>query len=280
MRRISSFTTPPLTSIVSFPASCKGYKRAIEMKVSRRDFVGIISGTVGASLCSFSPIGLGASVSRREVNLNCALLDLNSNCVLRESLQGYRAALGKHDLLTETELSSKFRRPVTIVPGIGALDPSVVETLSDLLWSGTNLLLESAAAFLNPSAFALHQRILSRHFDIEIDSPVDLWPRKSAGDASLTGGEIRHIKETSDGRESVPYVNYSWPRETNVREFSRIIPLSARPEDIIGRVGATPVALKRQVGKGTLIFLGSAMGPALRAGDLEARSWLHLAITA
>jgi hypothetical protein len=248
------------------------------MKLSRRDFLGTMSGAVGASLCLFSPIGQAAFASRPDVELNCALLDLNSNCVLRESLQGYRAALGKRDLLRKTELTSKSRHPMTIVPGIGELDPSVVETLSDLLRSGTNLLLESGAAFLNPSAFASHQKIFSRHFDIEIDSPVDLWPRKSADDASITRREIRHSKKKLNGLKSVPYVNYCWPRETNVREFSRIIPLSARPDAVIGRVGATPVALKRQVGKGTLIFLGSPLGPALLAGDLEAQSWLQLAI--
>jgi hypothetical protein len=36
-----------------------------------------------------------------------------------------------------------------------------------------------------------------------------------------------------------------------------------------------PVALKKRVGKGTLIFLGSPLGPALGASDLEARHWLQ-----
>jgi len=30
------------------------------------------------------------------------------------------------------------------------------------------------------------------------------------------------------------------------------------------------------MGQGTLIFLGSPMGPALRAGDPQARSWLQV----
>jgi hypothetical protein len=249
------------------------------MKLSRRDFLGTMSGAVGASLCSFSPTGMAAVWSRPEVDLHCALLDLNPNSVAPESLQGYRATLGKHDLLRETELNPDSRYPMTIVPGIGVLGASVAETLSDLLCSGSNLLLESAAAFLNPSEFASHQKIFSRYFDVEIDSPIDLWPRKSAGDAFAIRHEIRHSKKHFNGLESVPYVHYCWPRDTNVREFSRIIPLSAKLDDIIGRVGATPVALKRQVGTGTLIFLGSPLGPALRAGDLEAQSWLQSAVT-
>src|SRR5439155_624334 len=35
-----------------------------------------------------------------------------------------------------------------------------------------------------------------------------------------------------------------------------------------------PVALKRPGGRGNLIFLGSLLGPALWAGDAQARRWL------
>jgi hypothetical protein len=55
-----------------------------------------------------------------------------------------------------------------------------------------------------------------------------------------------------------------------------VIPVSAKVGDVIGTVGALPVALKRRMDKGILIFLGSPLGPALRAGDPEAGSWLRL----
>jgi len=51
--------------------------------------------------------------------------------------------------------------------------------------------------------------------------------------------------------------------------------------DNIAWAGELPVALKRRVGAGTLIYLGSPVGPALWAGDVEAKRWLHaVALTA
>jgi len=51
--------------------------------------------------------------------------------------------------------------------------------------------------------------------------------------------------------------------------------------DNIAWAGELPVALKRRVGAGTLIYLGSRGGPALWAGDVEAKRWLHaVALTA
>ena len=44
--------------------------------------------------------------------------------------------------------------------------------------------------------------------------------------------------------------------------------------DVIAWAGDRPVGLKRHVEHGTLIYLGSPLGPALWAGDPEARQWL------
>jgi len=246
------------------------------MKVSRRNFLGGMTG-FAATLWSLRPIALNTPHSRPERDLDCILLDLNSHCALPESLQGYRAALaGEHNHLPETSLNSRHRCRIAIVPGVGRMDPAVAWTLSGLLESGAHVLLESGAGFLSPSEFTVHQEMLYRHFDIAVDRPVDLWPGKSADDAPLTHRPGRRPSEQLDGRESIPYVNYVWPRETKVRDFSRVIPVSAREGDVIGQVGALPVALKRRTAKGTLIFLGSPLGPALRAGDSEALSWLRL----
>jgi hypothetical protein len=145
-----------------------------------------------------------------------------------------------------------------------------------LLEAGTNVVLESGAGFLSPAGFAAHQRMLYRYFGIAVGPPVDLWSEKLANDALLTHRPERHPRKQLDRHESIPYVNYSWPRETKVRDFSRVIPVSAPVGDVIGKVGMLPVALKKSTAAGTLIFLGSPLGPALRAGDSEARSWLRL----
>jgi hypothetical protein len=74
----------------------------------------------------------------------------------------------------------------------------------------------------------------------------------------------------------MPYIAYSWPASAQIRDFSRVVPLGRRSEgagEIIARVDGLPVALKRRLGRGDLIFLGSPLGPALWAGDAEARRW-------
>jgi hypothetical protein len=118
--------------------------------------------------------------------------------------------------------------------------------------------------------------MLDRYFDIAVYPPVSLWPGQPFDDALFLHRSGRYPGKRLDRQESIPYVDYLWPRETKVRDFSRVIPVSARTGDVIGKVGGLPVAWKRRMGKGTLIFLGSPMGPALRAGDPEARSWLRL----
>ncbi len=245
------------------------------MTISRRYFLGAAAGSA-ATLWSFRSLGLEALGSSPESAHDCALLDLNAHCVLPESLQGYQAALGdNYNHFPEVGLNSKRPCRIAIVPGLGSIDPAMAETLSSLLDAGTHVLLESGAAFLSPSEFTAHQEMLFHYFDIEVGTPVDLWSRKPADDALLRHRPQRQPSKTLNSPESIPYVNYSWPRQTSVRDFSRVLPVSARAGDVIGRVGALPIALKRRTSGGMLIFLGSPLGPALRAGDPQAQSWLR-----
>jgi hypothetical protein len=247
------------------------------VNISRRNFLGIATGCAG-TLWSFQTIRLDTLESRHERALDCVVLDLNSQCVLRESLQGYQAALmGEHSLLPDTGLDSR-RCQIVIVPGLGAIGPTTASKLTDLLEAGTHVLLESGAGFLRPAEFTAHQRMLHRHFGIVVGPPVDLWAGDFAGEAFRECRPGRHSSKMPSSHVSVPYVNYLWPREIEVRDFSRVIPVSASAGEVIGKVGALPVALRRRMAKGALIFLGSPLGPALRTGDTEAISWLRAVI--
>jgi hypothetical protein len=241
--------------------------------------MGSVTGAA-ATLCSFPPLWLDTLGSWQERDLKCALLDLNPHCVLRESLQGYQAALvGEHDLF-EAKFDSRCRYGIAIVPGLGAMDPSVASSLADLLEAGMNLVLESGAGYLSRPEFISHQKMLNRYFDIAIDPPVDLRPAEPTDGLVFPRRPGRNPGKKLEGQGFAPYITYLWPRETRVRDFSRVVPLSLGVGEVIGTVGTLPVALKRRAGKGTLIFLGSPMGPALRAGDSEARTWLRLVTSA
>lgn len=77
-------------------------------------------------------------------------------------------------------------------------------------------------------------------------------------------------------------MDYVWPTPAKVRDFSRAVPVSTGASsvttrsmcEVIGWIDGWPVAAKRKVGKGTLVFLGSPLGPALWSGDREAHRWL------
>jgi hypothetical protein len=71
----------------------------------------------------------------------------------------------------------------------------------------------------------------------------------------------------------LPYVDFTWPVPARIREFCPLL-LKPTPEDIvIATYASRPVALRRSSGQGTLILVGSPVGPALLAADPDACHW-------
>jgi hypothetical protein len=137
-----------------------------------------------------------------------------------------------------------------IVPAAVEIPPPAVRAIATCLQAGGTVILESGAGFAGEGEFRAHRAVLRDLLQIRIDAPVRLWPRR------------------------IPYVDYTWPSPAKLRDFSRVVPLGRQAGDIIAWVDDLPVGLRRQRGRGTLIFLGSPVGPALWAGDAEARRWL------
>jgi len=144
---------------------------------------------------------------------------------------------------------------VVIVPAVLHLSPHLIGTIVKFVRNGMTVIVESGAGFAGHSKFRQHRRSLREGLELDVQAPVALW--------------------TDDSKSRrIPYVDYTWPCSTKIRDFSRVVPVGDQPGEIIAWVDGMPVALKRQVGAGTLIFLGSPLGPALWAGDGEARRWL------
>ena len=152
------------------------------MKISRRNFLSSVTAST-ETLLSIRLMGVDWFDSPPEPELHCLVLDLQSHCVLRESLHGYQAALaGEYHCRSEARIDSRRRCAMALVPGLGTLDPAMAQTLLDLMEGGTHLLLESGAGFLSPAEFSAHQRMLHRYFDLGVEPPIDLWARNSRAD--------------------------------------------------------------------------------------------------
>src|SRR5881397_3866821 len=159
---------------------------------------------------------------------DCVVLDLKGAC-LRESVAGYQAVLGQ----------IVPRCATLIVPGALEIAASVAREVVTGLRAGATVILESAAGFVAERDFRGQRDILRSVLGVHIDTALQLWPR------------------------GVPYIDYNWPFPAKIRDFSRAVRLPRQPGAMIAAVDGVPVALRRRIGRGTLIVLGSPLGPAL-----------------
>lgn len=234
------------------------------MDVSRRQFLRSTAAAAAVAL----PLDLpGQRWLQWERPLHgCAVLDLGNDCPLRESLSGFECALAATAATwTRTDAQSLSPCAMLIVPGAGRIQTSVARLIARRLESGATVILESGAVFAADECdLSADRRVLRDSLGLELGPPIGVW----SGASSSRG---------------LPYVEYTWPTAAVVRDFSRAIPLAepqgASATEIVARIGDVPVASKRRLGAGLLIFLGSPLGPALRTGDADARRWLAAVIS-
>ena len=207
------------------------------MDVTRREFIGQAAASVAIMALHRKSLGRRAKPDRGVV----VLAEHSRN---PESLAGYQAALKSSPIGGDG---------LVILPAATTIPHATVRFVHDRLRRGATIIFESAAGFLSDGGdeFQRHRALLEEAFGIRIHSPVGLWPG-----------------------HGIPYVEYIWPRATLIRDYSRVVPVTARRGEVIAKANGLSVALRRRWGRGTLIFLGAPLGPALLFGDAEARQWL------
>jgi len=172
---------------------------------------------------------------------------------------GYAAALSSSKIaFRQTSFQSfAFTSARTmILPGAVTVDLNSAARLREHLVNGSNILYESGAAFASPREFGFHKRVIRTVFGLSLHDPVRLW-------------------DSADSLKQSPYVDYHWPVVTKVRDFSRVIPVDPADGGTIAWFRDLPVAASQKIGKGTLVYLGSPLGPHLLSGDREASGWLR-----
>src|SRR5262245_33820345 len=220
------------------------------MRMTRRQFLNCTAAAASQGLSrDLRPL------SRRRSS-TAVILDLQQQCRLRESVAGYESALaglGARPVTADGLVRSDAPCLAMVVPAALEIPPAALRSIRICLRAGGTVILESGAGYATEPDCLAHRTGLQECFAIRIDKPVDLWSPRARPRA-------------------VPYVEYTWPRAAQLRDFSRAVPVGAARRsggEIIGHVNGLPVALKRDSGRGTLIFLGSPVGPALWAGDAE-----------
>jgi hypothetical protein len=237
------------------------------MDLSRRKFLTAGLGACVPNLLSSGRSGLCGAPNFATINLprhqasqlSCVLLDLDARCALPESTAGYEKELAASACdfvrLPAEALPPPQAARAYLIPGCVNLDPATAAILVEFMEAGGLLLLESGAGFADPAEFDTHQRLLASRFALWVEPPVDLWSRGPHG--------------------RVPYVDYFWPIRAKIRDFSRVVPVSGSRGNVIAWADGLPVAVRHRVGRGTLILLGSPLGPALLWGDRESQDWLR-----
>ena len=188
-------------------------------------------------------------------SVHAVLLDLPHADFWRESAAGYAAALADCGCeVARVDVSSLSHCALVIVPAVLQIPQPARREIARLFESGAIVVVESGGGFAPEADFQAHRAALREAWGVHVSAPVDLWTAQSC--------------------DGIPYVDYVWPGAARVRDFSRAVPLMPQEGEFIAWIDDLPVGLKREVGRGTLIVLGSALGPALWAGDAQARQWL------
>jgi hypothetical protein len=245
------------------------------MPLSRRSFLGAAAALPLALHQRLKRLrGNGLIRSLDAAAPRCLLVDAGERCVLQESLTGFARGLAAASIhfepvsveaLPVSNPGEKYGlSPVhlVIVPGAVIDSPAFAETMRRLTDCGSLVLYESGAAYAEPGAIETERRLLREYFGLSVQAPRELWPAKA---------------ETS--RPS--YVYYRWPAGAMIRDFSRVIPVSAEVTSFshIAYIGTAAVACRCRVGKGEFIFLGSPLGPHLGFGDAQAQRLLSALVS-
>jgi hypothetical protein len=160
------------------------------------------------------------------------------HCLSEESATGFRLLVMRNRLA----LGPPFPK-VIIAPGARQLSPDAARGLLQEVVGGTWLIFESGLCFMPQDQAAGQARVLRDVFGLNVESPL----------ASRDG-----------------YVEYAWPVQRLVRDFSMVTPVKCSRAETIAEFRGATVCAKRRIGRGGIIFLGSMLGPGLLAEEREA----------
>jgi hypothetical protein len=169
------------------------------------------------------------------------------NCLSQESGDGFRS-------LVAAESGRKRQneiRSIILLCGDSTISPPHALRLRERAARGAWIVWESSPVSCIPQSFADRSEIMRAAFGIVLREPILLSPDRL--------------------RDTGMYVQYCWPCPALIRTFSTVLPLTCLETEIVAHYGGIPVAMRRRIGSGGVVFLGSMLGPNLRAEEFEAQ---------
>jgi hypothetical protein len=82
--------------------------------------------------------------------------------------------------------------------------------------------------------------------------------------------DLRPLASTWPAGNPPDYVRYHWPADTQIRHFGEFFPVHISGAEGIAIYRGRTVAIRKRIGRGELLFLGSPLGPILAAEDHQA----------
>ena len=228
------------------------------MEIDRRTFLLVTGGGVAAPLLSGRAATGPAALRGRGIAAAITTLDLGKGCGLPESVAGFEAAFGALGIGARTIRAGgdegAWPGGLFVVPAVTAPGPAASNLLMRRAVRGDLCLVELGFGFGDEDQCSAGRSWLQQTLGLRAGNPIGS-PRVSD--------------------RLVPYVDYTWPAATKIRDFSRVIPLEGPGWTPMAWSGNSVVGLRRRLGAGSVVVLGSTIGPHLRSDDPEATAWVR-----
>ena len=170
------------------------------------------------------------------------------HCLSLESAMGFRHLVSRNPPATSFASGRTASGTLIIAPGIRWMSPSIAGDLADRIYHGAWVILESGLGFSSRTESKHQTDLLKKAFGLQLLPPVKVGKNPVAA----------------------TYLEYTRPVHRLVRTFEAITPVWCDQSEALARLGKHSVCIRKRIGDGTLVFLGSMLGPGIGAEEREA----------
>ncbi len=161
---------------------------------------------------------------------------------------GFRHLVSRNPPATSFASGRTASGTLIIAPGIRWMSPSIAGDLADRIYHGAWVILESGLGFSSRTESKHQTDLLKKAFGLQLLPPVKVGKNPVAA----------------------TYLEYTRPVHRLVRTFEAITPVWCDQSEALARLGKHSVCIRKRIGDGTLVFLGSMLGPGIGAEEREA----------